>query len=273
MRSSTSSVAEIEIIPTLFLPQSSLCRAPSTPLAPQALARWITVARCIASSLAPSPAVIAQDVAVGDPAGTLTVEPGDTVQVTYSLWTEDPAARGEPGALLAQKDAAKVELVPDAAPRGLIEGVAGMRRGGKRFIAVPARAVCVGAPLPNSPEALFFLVSLNRIKKGSKGADGKSPSSSLPSRSTSPTPQQQQQGQQHPDEAVHAHHADLQQQQLSAAASPQPAAAGGGGGGGSGLTTPQVSRPNSPRRVMANMMMNRLPGCVCAPFNSPARWF
>lgn len=229
-----------------------------SPIPAQALARSVAVARCIAASLSATPAVVTQDVAVGDPGGTLTVEPGDTVQVSFSQWAEDPSARGEPGALVAQRDAVKLELLPDAAPRGLVEGVAGMRRGGKRFIAVPARAVCVGAPLPSAPETIFYLVTLNRIKKGSKSADGRSPGSAMQSRAGSPTPGQQQQQHAAEDGA----HARAAAQPAPAPQQPQQQLAGAEGG--SGLTTPQVSRPNSPRRLMANMMMTQLTGCARA---------
>ena len=47
--------------------------------AAQALARAVLLARCCASAGSAAPAVVCQDVALGDPAG-MTVEPGDTVQ-------------------------------------------------------------------------------------------------------------------------------------------------------------------------------------------------
>ena len=49
-------------------------------------------------------------------------------QVSYSMWHEAPGARGELGALLEQRDAVKVDLSPEAAPRGFLEGLAGALR-------------------------------------------------------------------------------------------------------------------------------------------------
>ena len=136
---------------------------------------------------------------------------------------------------------------------------AGMRRGGRRFVGVPESALCVGAPLAASAETLYYLISLNRIKKASK--EPKSAAPALPadtaldqSAVTAPAAVA--------PAAPTAAAAAAAMPAMLASAVPQVAAAVPQGLLPTPAATPPPSRPGSPRRQLANLMLH---GCVPLP--------
>ena len=215
----------------------------------EALARAVMLARCTAASSTATPGVVCQDVAPGDLTGS-TVEAADTVQVSFSVWAEKADARGELGPLVEEREAVKVDLVPGAAPRGFMEGLPGMRRGGRRFLGVPHNAVCIGAPLATSGDALFYLVTLNRIKKASKDR----PPGTAP-HVQAVTPAGAAQAAEMPAPGIPAPLAPSPAAEPPEAAAQPPPPHGLPPATPGGNVSAPSSKPGSPRRMLANLVM------------------
>ena len=142
----------------------------------RALAREILLARRVADGGDASRRVLAQDVVVPNPSGSastpdaapLVAAARDTALVTYEVYAphdlERPASRSVDE---------KMELRPGVAPVGFAEGVAGMRKGARRWILAPAGATeRMGRTPPGVPEDVAFVlydVTLTKIRKRREG--------------------------------------------------------------------------------------------------------
>ena len=140
---------------------SLLLRDPGTEWEP--LARAMAVARATSSAHGAAtgaggpPAVVVQDVALGDggPRRDDVAALGDVCEVSYTMYAP-PGGQTEDGDGFWASPAethtrALVALTaaqgPHVAPRGMLEGLTGCAAGGRRLVLVPWAAVCAGPEL------------------------------------------------------------------------------------------------------------------------------